>query len=97
MEDGACLRICSNLLASVLTNIAGANKVTNDMESGGIFYFDDATNNKINEVNFRGSSCLPTKQLNMLGYLWEFAYDLCIAPGSNISGNPGLEVLLGTN
>jgi hypothetical protein len=64
---------------------------------GGIFHFDKETNEKINAVNFRGSSSLASKQVHMLGYLWELAYDLCIAPGSNISGNAGFEVLLGIN
>ena len=70
-------------------------KVTDDFARGGIFHFDSETNTKIADVNFHGSTRLQTKQLHMLGYLWELAYDLCIAPNSNISGNPGFETLLG--
>ena len=57
----------------------------------------EQANKKIDAVNFRGNLRLQTKQLNMLGYLWEIAYDLCISPAANISGNPGFEVLLGVN
>ena len=67
------------------------------VKNGGIFHFDKATNTKINAVNFRGNSRLENKQLNMLSYLWELAYDLCIAPADNVSGNAGFEVLLGVN
>ena len=31
------------------------------------------------------------KQLNMVGYLIEIFYDLCLAPGDNVSMNPGFE------
>lgn len=39
----------------------------------GIFRFGSETNKKIEAVNFPGSSRLETKQLYMLGYLWELA------------------------
>jgi hypothetical protein len=72
-------------------------KLLVDVEQGGIFCLDNETNKKIDAINFRGNLRLQTKQLNMLGYLWELAYDLCIAPASNVSGNPGFEVLLGVS
>ena len=73
-------------------------KLTDNFEThAGIFHFDIETNNKIKAVNFQGNanSRLQQKQLHMLGYLWELAYDLCIPPASNISGNPGIETVLG--
>jgi hypothetical protein len=72
-------------------------KLLVDVEQGGIFHLDNETNKRIDAINFRGNLRLQTKQLNMLGYLWELAYDLCIAPASNVSGNPGFEVLLGVS
>ena len=69
----------------------GSNYTTQD----GIFYFDADTNTEIDTVGFSGASRLQTKQLNMLGYLWEIGYDLCVAPGSNISGSAGFEALNG--
>ena len=71
-------------------------KLTCDFETqGGIFHFDAETNNNIDAVKFQGNPRLQQKQLHMLGYIWELAYDLCLAPGSNISGNPGFEAVLG--
>lgn len=68
-----------------------------DVKNGGIFHLNAEINKKIEAVNFKGCNRLQTKQLHMLGYLWEISYDLCIAPAANISGNPGFEVLLGVN
>ena len=72
-------------------------KLLLDVYEGGIFHLDRETNNKNNNINFKGNKRLQEKQLNMLGYLWELTYDLCIAPASDISGNSGFEVLLGVN
>ena len=83
------------MLVGVGFNKLLKGKLVNDIAQGGIFHFDSDTVAKIDKTNFRGNHRLQAKQLNMLGYLWELAYDLCIAPESNISGNPGFEVLLG--
>ena len=72
-------------------------KLNCDFESShnpGIFHLDAETNKKIEAINFQGNLCLQTKQLHMLGHLWELAHDLCLAPRSNISGNPGFESVL---
>ena len=70
-----------------------------DVKDRGIFHLDDETNKRIDALNFQGKSRLDTKQCNMIGYLLdsELGYDLCIAPASNISGNPGFEIVLGVN
>jgi len=68
-----------------------------DVENKDIFHLDDKTNKRIEALNFQGKSRLDTKQCNMIGYLLELAYDLCLAPLSNISGNPGFEIVLGVN
>jgi len=68
-----------------------------DVKNNGIFHLDDETNKRIAALNFQGKSRLDTKQCNMIGYLLELGYDLCIAPACNISGNPGFEIVLGVN
>ena len=71
-------------------------KLTDDFtRQRGIFHFDEETLKHIGRVNFSGNSRVQAKQLHMLGYLWELACDLALAPQSNISGNPGFETVLG--
>ena len=62
---------------------------------GNVYHFDAGTTQKIDSMNIAGASRTETKKLNMLGYLWEIAYDLCLAPQSNISGSAGFENLIG--
>ena len=50
---------------------------------------------KIEGVNFRGATSLTAKQMHMVGYLFELAYDLCIDYVANVSLNPGFEMALG--
>ena len=83
------------ILVGVGYNKLLKGKLTCDIAMGGIFHLNNETNKMIDGVNFRGTVRLQAKQLHMLGYLWELAYDLCIAPGSNILGNPGFETVLG--
>ena len=72
-------------------------KLTKDSDTeGGIFHFDKEDKKNM-EAMKQPQGRLDKKQLNMIGYLLEIAYDLCLAPASNISGNPGFEVLLGVN
>jgi len=68
-----------------------------DVKDKGIFHLDDEINKRIDALNFKGKSRLNTKQCNMIGYLLELGYDLCLAPDFNISGNPGFEIVLGIN
>jgi len=68
-----------------------------DVENKGIFHLDDKTNKMIEALNFQGKSRLDTKQCNVIGCLLELACDLCLAPLSNISGNPGFEIVLGVD
>ena len=46
-------------------------------------------------VNFPGSPSMVEKQLHMVGYLFELAYDLMISPRDNVSRSPGFETPLG--
>jgi hypothetical protein len=68
--------------------------LTTDVASGGILHWDVHTN-KIGCVNFRGATSLAAKQMHMVGYLFELAYDLCIDSVANVSLNPGFETCLG--
>jgi len=68
--------------------------LTTDASRGGIFHWD-AHISKIGGVNFRGVTLLAAKQMHMIGYLFELAYDICIDSVANVSLNPGLETCLG--
>jgi hypothetical protein len=68
--------------------------LTTDVNSSGIFHWDDYAD-KIQAFNFRGATSLVEKQMHMVGYLFELAYDLCISSVDNVSLNPGLETCLG--
>jgi hypothetical protein len=61
---------------------------------GGIFHWELFIE-KIQGVNFRGVTTLEAKQMHMIGYLFELAYDLCIDSVANVSLNPGFETCLG--
>ena len=50
---------------------------------------------RIGAVAFAGCSTLEEKQLHMVGYLFELAYDLMISPTDNVSRSPGFETPLG--
>jgi hypothetical protein len=60
-----------------------------------MFFFDAESKVKVGRVHFSGASSLADKQLHMIGYLCELAYDL--GPGllDNVSSNPGFETCLG--
>ena len=66
-----------------------------DIDDGGIFLFTKEEYQKIEMLNFRGRSDLPQKVIDMIAYLCEMAYDLCIAPLDCVSSNPGFEIVLG--
>ena len=72
--------------------------LTKDVEDGGVFCFDKDALEHMDKLNYRsGRVSLKDKQKDMLGYLWELAYDLCLAPDNNISESPGLEHPLGVH
>ena len=69
--------------------------LTTDAVRGGIIFHWDEHIDEIARVNFRGDALLAAKQMHMIGYLFELAYDVCIDSVANISLNPGLETCLG--
>ena len=89
------------MLVGVTYSTLFKGNLIRDIAQGGIFHFDQEVVEKISKVNFREQGVamarVQHKQMHMLGYLWELAYDLCIAPASNISVNPGFETLLLTS
>ena len=46
-------------------------------------------------LGFKGTRDPIVKRRHMVGYLLELGFDLCIAPKSNVSWNPGFELPLG--
>jgi hypothetical protein len=60
-----------------------------------VFLFDADSKVKVGRVNFAGTSSLADKQLHMVGYLCELAYDLGLGLLDNVSSNPGFETCLG--
>ena len=61
----------------------------------GIFFFDEADINKIGKIKFRGYTELKKKQIIMITYLAELAYDIAISARDNVSDSPGFETCLG--
>ena len=61
----------------------------------GIFFFDEADINKIDKIKFRGYTELKKKQIIMITYLAELAYDIAISARDNVSDSPGFETCLG--
>ena len=47
-------------------------------------------------VLFNGTTNEENKKIEMISYLLELVYDLCISPSDNISVSPGFESILGT-
>ena len=69
--------------------------LTKDVSRSGIFHLDKNLDKNLESL-FRYESRLEAKKLHMVGYLCEMIYDVCLSPRDNISGNPGMEVLLGS-
>ena len=81
-------------------NCEDARCLIKDVEEGGVFCFDKDTRTCIDKLNYKKDNnrvSIRDKQKDMLGYLWELAYDLCIAPSNNVSESPGFEHPLGVH
>ena len=66
-----------------------------DTDDVGIFLCTKEEYQKIKKLNLRGRSDLPQKVIDMVAYLCEMAYELCIAPLDCVSSNPGFESVWG--
>ena len=60
-----------------------------DTSDNGIFEWDDSTLQAIK--SWKGGKNQKDKQLHLVSYLFEFYYDLMIAPSDNVSVNGGFE------
>jgi hypothetical protein len=49
----------------------------------------------MHKIRFAGTQCLKEKQLHMVAYLCELAYDIALSPDHNVSESPGFETPLG--
>jgi len=61
----------------------------------GLFYWGEGLEDAVRSVKFRGAETLLEKKLHCVGYLAELAYGLLLAPGADVSVNPGFETCLG--
>jgi hypothetical protein len=57
----------------------------------GIFDWPDDFLKSMERVNFAGTRSLKEKQLHMVAYLCELAYDIALSPDQNVSESPGFE------
>lgn len=62
---------------------------------GGLFSFSDDEIKKINNVKKNSRHTFVEKRIDMISYLFELGYDLCLSPLDCVSQNPGFESVLG--
>ena len=62
---------------------------------GGLFSFSDDGIKKINNVKKNSRHTFVEKRIDMISYLFELGYDLCLSPLDCVSQNPGFESVLG--
>ena len=85
-----------NQLVAFPVPVSHSPGLVKSFEDEGVFLLPAAVQQKIAGVRFPGlDNNTEQKVMNMLGYLAELTYDLCIAPGDNVSSNPGFETCLG--
>jgi len=77
-------------------NCPETNILAKDIKDGSVFCFDKDILEHIGKLNYPDKKKrLHSKQMDMLCYLWEMAYGLCLDPEKNVSENPGMEHALG--
>jgi hypothetical protein len=65
------------------------------ISNSGIFNWPDELLKNIEKVNFAGTRSIKEKQLHMVAYLCELAYDIALGSDHNVSESPGFEMPLG--
>merc|ERR1711865_735544 len=83
------------LLGFDLKNKTATRALTNPSPTQSLLNWSAADLVLIDEVNFRGATKIEEKQLHMVGYLFELAFDLMIARDDNVSKSAGFETPLG--
>ena len=71
--------------------VAESGVFAKDYSEGGIFFYTDMQKAFIEKAKFRGEKANILKYSEMVGYLFEVAYDLAICPSNNVSRSPGFE------
>lgn len=66
--------------------------LTQPIEKGGLFVWDQATMNRIHSKKRRPE--VKAVQMDLVSYLIESAYDVALSSGKNVSSNPGWEKFL---
>ena len=62
---------------------------------GGLFLFSDNEIKKMNNTKKKSRHTIVEKKIDMISYLFELGYDLCLSPLDCVSNNPGFESVLG--
>eukprot|EP00978_Attheya_sp_CCMP212_P020206 scaffold57540_cov75-Attheya_sp.AAC.2 len=61
----------------------------------GFLCFENEFKNKIEKVSFNGTKSIQDKQMHMVAYLFELAYDIALGSANNASTSPGFETPMG--
>jgi hypothetical protein len=61
----------------------------------GIFLWESNTMEHLMKANIPGAATIVDKQLNMVSYLAEVCYELCLLPDDNMSQSQGYKALIG--
>ena len=61
----------------------------------GFLRFENEFKNKIEKVSFNGARNIQDKQMHMVAYLFELAYDIALGSTNNASTSPGFETPMG--
>ena len=77
------------------TKATVVDRLTADLDTGGIFSYNCDTKESLNRAKGRGNMSIQKKQILLVAYLAELAFDISIAAADNISKNPGFESFIG--
>ena len=72
-----------------------SRKLTNELDEGGIFIFNQNKKNEIDSLKMSGRATTVLKRIDVICYQIELAYNLGISHCDNVSQNPGFESCLG--
>ena len=69
--------------------------ITNELDKGGIFSFNQNEKNKIDLLRINGRATAVLKKIDVISYQIELSYNLAISQCDNVSQNPGSESCIG--
>ena len=86
----------NNLVQLMLVGFDARDQtVVDGLASDDLFRWPADVVEKVDKIEFPGCTTTSDKQLHMVGYLLEMAYDLALKPSANVSRSPGFETALG--